>query len=443
MMRIISIAIVGILTCRVVESAAEPTDSIVDLNVYVTPHEHVSSRIESELRGATNSIDIAMFHLSDDGLVSALCEISSRKRIPVRVFVDSYMATDAHRPRLEKLASNGVEVFALNIPGTAKLHLKAAIIDASKVITGAANWSDQGFAQNYDDVLFFTSSKIASQYKKHLDHLLAADHVTQIRSYSQAPVKTHRRASDFSGSWGKPKTQGVMHLECGEPVRIISYISPLRDGIPHLVHDIMCATNSIAIGIYLITDKAIIEELSRLAQSSNVSIEVIVDDVMLEGSNRLVLHKLRNAGVRIRFYKHDRSSMHLKCAVIDRRVTWTGSMNWTAAAMNTNIENMLRLDSSEVAQYYDAYLQRIAAYSHSYDSIQPAFSPSPAIDQSTAQQPMARHLRTGTRSDFADLKRIPILEPLEIEGRITYLANDAYYKSLISHIKQALSLIHI
>ncbi|XP_069501839.1 mitochondrial cardiolipin hydrolase [Ambystoma mexicanum] len=63
------------------------------------------------------------------------------------------------------------------------------------------------------------------------------------------------------------------------------------------------------------------------------------------------ISRLRKAGIQVR---HDQDSgyMHHKFAVVDKTVVITGSLNWTAQAIQGNKENLLVMDDAVIVQAF-------------------------------------------------------------------------------------------
>lgn len=123
------------------------------------------------------------------------------------------------------------------------------------------------------------------------------------------------------------------------------------------------ANKSIYIAIFSLNEPDIIRALVD-ARKRGVVVQVKYDylqstqEVMTEA-----LTTLKNAGVvtsEIRM--SGRSYMHHKFAVIDGRMVVTGSFNWTRNASFNNWENVVIIQSEEVAKMYKAEWDRIKTW---------------------------------------------------------------------------------
>ena len=116
-----------------------------NVTVSFSPQGDVLENILKELKRSKFRIDVNMFYISNDHLIDALCYMAGKKQIRVRMVVDEFMNTRAHRKKLEVLVAHGVEIYVETLPKNGKMHLKCVVIDEKTVITGAANWTEYAF----------------------------------------------------------------------------------------------------------------------------------------------------------------------------------------------------------------------------------------------------------------------------------------------------------
>jgi phosphatidylserine/phosphatidylglycerophosphate/cardiolipin synthase-like enzyme len=99
------------------------------------------------------------------------------------------------------------------------------------------------------------------------------------------------------------------------------------------------AQKSIYLAIYGLTYPPIIKALVA-AHKRGVDIRVITDRQKLEDRNqRAGLETLRLAGIPIKVNTHD-GLMHIKQAIIDERISTSGSLNQTTSAARYNDERL-------------------------------------------------------------------------------------------------------
>jgi phosphatidylserine/phosphatidylglycerophosphate/cardiolipin synthase-like enzyme len=110
--------------------------------------------------GATASLDLELFVLTDTGVVHAI-ERARARGVAVRVLLDP-----GQRPSdgpAATLAAAGVSVRRYRSSGE-KLHAKVGIADGRTVVFGSANWTTSGFQRNHEvDVEILDVPAIAVQ----------------------------------------------------------------------------------------------------------------------------------------------------------------------------------------------------------------------------------------------------------------------------------------
>ena len=118
------------------------------------------------MRGATRSIDVAMFHFTSDRLVQAL---SARRRagVAVRVLLDRAQSDDDFVRRLQ---AEGLEVRRVTPRGDeARFHQKYAVLDARLVVTGSYNWTVLGDIANHENLVILRQEAAARAFQENFE----------------------------------------------------------------------------------------------------------------------------------------------------------------------------------------------------------------------------------------------------------------------------------
>jgi len=131
------------------------------------------------------------------------------------------------------------------------------------------------------------------------------------------------------------------------PVQV--YFSPHGGCTDALVKAIDQATQSILVQAYSFTSRPIAEALVR-AHSRGVNVQVIADKSQ-EHATATVVGELKVAGITVTF-DESYAIAHNKVMVIDDATVVTGSFNFTAAAENSNAENLLIVKDADLAKQY-------------------------------------------------------------------------------------------
>jgi phosphatidylserine/phosphatidylglycerophosphate/cardiolipin synthase-like enzyme len=136
--------------------------------------------------------------------------------------------------------------------------------------------------------------------------------------------------------------------------------SPQSKCSKHILREIDNARKEILVAVYAFTSDELASALAQ-ARHRGVTVQVILDrdfDAANDNSKGKTL-EIQNIPVRrasgIRAAKPDRESglMHQKFAVIDRRLVFSGSYNWTNSADKLNHENLLLFrDAASLAEEY-------------------------------------------------------------------------------------------
>lgn len=126
----------------------------------------LESTIRAELRAATKSIDVALFHFTSGRLVRALAE-RRRAGVVVRVLLDHRQADP---DVVRRLRSEGIDV-RLVTPREkeARFHHKYAVLDDKIVVTGSYNWTIMGDIANHENVVLLRHEPAARSFAENFE----------------------------------------------------------------------------------------------------------------------------------------------------------------------------------------------------------------------------------------------------------------------------------
>lgn len=118
--------------------------------------------------------------------------------------------------------------------------------------------------------------------------------------------------------------------------------------------DLLQAQISVDIAAFDLDARPIVEALIAL-ESRDIPVRVVTDD---GGTDSSTTNRLRRQGISV---IEDRRSafMHNKFVVIDERVVWTGSLNYTSSGAYCNNNNAVRFDVPELAANYQAEMDEM------------------------------------------------------------------------------------
>jgi len=131
------------------------------------------------------------------------------------------------------------------------------------------------------------------------------------------------------------------------------FFSPGTDIIESITDLLGQATKSLDLCVFTITDDRLATDLLDCLKRG-IKVRIITDDEKMY-DNGSAIQDLKNAGIPVKI-DHSRYHMHHKFGIIDSRIIFTGSFNWTYTASSHNQENMLVTTNFEIVkQYVDQY----------------------------------------------------------------------------------------
>ncbi len=278
--------------------------------------------IIQEINQAKISIRLAIYGFSNDRIRDAI--IAAHKR-----GVDTKVVTDDARANSENilmLKTAGIDVID-DENSRALMHHKFLVIDENVVWSGSANYSYYAFYKNNENLVKFTSSKIAKVYLEEFDELY--HHV------------------DKEGAF------------VSENLEI--YFSPEDDFEQRLLGLIESANESIDFLAFAFTNKKISDALKE-SFDKGIAIRGVFDKEQHEGFlkrysefDTLLSHKIN---VKL---DGNTQTMHNKVFIIDHKTVVTGSYNFTVKANEDNSENAIVVHNREFTSRYEDEFEDIFA----------------------------------------------------------------------------------
>lgn len=124
--------------------------------------------------------------------------------------------------------------------------------------------------------------------------------------------------------------------------------SPQARCSAHILREIELAKKELLVAVYAFTSDELASALVQ-AKKRGVAVQIVVDrefDLANENSKGKFLEAQkiplrRVSGTRAKDHQKEAGLMHQKFAVIDSRIVFTGSYNWTYSADTLNDENLL------------------------------------------------------------------------------------------------------
>ncbi len=159
-------------------------------------------------------------------------------------------------------------------------------------------------------------------------------------------------ASSYSERQLAPTPQGFS----APSAPISAYFAPSPEPEKAIIQTLQSAQQSVHAALYQLTDPEIADVLIEIAER-RIELKILLDDEPSKGSKGCLL---LSTGVPVKQYV-DSGIMHHKFAVVDGVLVITGSYNWTTAAQTRNEENLLVIQSPELAQAFESEFQKLWA----------------------------------------------------------------------------------
>ena len=137
-----------------------------DVHVYVD--REIRPALLQQLNRAERTIDIEMFTLTDDAVITMLERVEVRG-VQVRVILDPNQKSNQRN--VDRLKSAGAEMKWFPVAQPALMHRKLAIVDGQTVVAGSVNWTANGFTRNEELMLVIEDPAIA----QHLMQMFSDD----------------------------------------------------------------------------------------------------------------------------------------------------------------------------------------------------------------------------------------------------------------------------
>ncbi len=139
------------------------------------------------------------------------------------------------------------------------------------------------------------------------------------------------------------------------PLRV--YFSPSPEPKRAILQTLQSAQKFVHAALYQLTDPEIAEALLEIARRG-IELKILLDDEPSKGSKGCLLLR---AGIAVKQYV-DSGIMHHKFAVVDGEKVITGSYNWTTSAQTRNEENLLVIESPQLAQAFESEFSKLWAH---------------------------------------------------------------------------------
>lgn len=322
----------------------------------------LETRLTEFIDATTDSLDCAIYDLRDETVLAALKRVVDAGK-QVRIAYDA-----GKQPTTRRLATmadpkpgtttDAIQAAGLGDVATAVhsgrhlMHDKFLVRDGQAVWSGSANFTVGGLTLQDNNCLAIDSAELAARYAATFENLIGTHrHTRQLRHPGQrSPLNAP--------------------IDLGGGITLAPYFAPAAgEGVEEVVVEDVANAHKIRVLAFLISDPGILQALEPWAENPDLDIRGIYDP----GGMQDVLRSTRQAPdlfwfvtdhrfVKARSHafnpQRENDFMHNKVLIIDDRVVLTGSYNFSENA-ELNDENLLRIESEEVAAAYTRYFDAL------------------------------------------------------------------------------------
>lgn len=316
-------------------ASVAPVPGGAGLELYLMPGDgaKAKARLIELIGSARRQVDVAAFELDDREIGQALLEAAARG-VRVRLYTDRDYQREARQslrasPRGSREHCEVVQrVGVCYDDREALMHHKFVLVDDTGVWTGSTNLTWNAFARNNENSLFLPLPGLVQAYR-----------------------------GEFEALWGgKGEGRGMAYRFSIGSVQGEVYFSPAGGSKGHaaLLKTLSQARKEVLIAAYVLTDRRMLEELLSLRRKG-VRVRVVIDARNLVNS---LDEEMKRGGIEVR-KDGNPYTQHDKVIVLDDTWVVTGSYNFSASAYRSNNENLLILQSPELAGRYRRELEAI------------------------------------------------------------------------------------
>jgi phosphatidylserine/phosphatidylglycerophosphate/cardiolipin synthase-like enzyme len=311
--------------------------------VYFTDPQHVNNpqdwqgsiegRLIDKINAAQKSIHIASFEFDLTPVAEAL--IAAKQRgVDVRWVTDDESGLQADeepdRGQFKMLQDAGIEVRSDS--RSALMHNKFWIFDGETAWTGSTNITESGVFQQNNNTIVVHSSEVAGIYEREFEEMWAGQYGPK------SPSTADQQSATVNGT----------------PIQI--YFSPEDKVMDRMIPLVASAQSSIRFMAFSFTDydlaKAMIDRAAEGVDTAGIYEKTGSET---EGSEMKTFYC---AKVPVRQDGNPRF-LHDKVIILDNHIVISGSFNFSSNATQNNDENVIIIDSPEIAGLYMQEFDRL------------------------------------------------------------------------------------
>lgn len=289
-------------------------------SVFFSPFDDPEKQALCLLSTARHEVVIAHYNIRRETTIAKLIELK-RRGVDVRVAVDEHNAAAEWNVGDDALEAAGIKLVRTKPSGSgAIMHLKVTVIDSAIAMTGSFNWNETAALANDENMMVFKDPELIARYRTQVLEVLNEKPREQQPPQATPNVRVH-----FSP---EEKTDTVIAAEIDK------------------------AQTSLDIAMFTFTNTTVVAAVER-ASRRGVAVRLVVENK--QAGSTQADDKVELAGAKVVRGSNkigQYSAMHQKYGVIDGHVVIAGATNWTYAGTRKNEEDLLVIDSADLAAKY-------------------------------------------------------------------------------------------
>ena len=290
----------------------------------------IQDMILKDIKGAKSTIDLATYNYTDTKTAQALIDAVHRG-VKVRMVIDE---ENYNKKVVNQLHDGGVKIISAKSSGL--MHAKYIIIDGKIVISGSANMTLASFSYDNNFMIRMESPDAAKVFTAEFEEMYL----------------------DLIFGENSPKTKAAPSIKLNDGTTVYIRFSP-DDGIDDMIESlIQAANNSVYMLAYSFASRDIAERL-RAADDDGLDVIVICEDSKAYTDGGGQCGPLSEAGVQVYVDGYPDNLMHEKVIILDDSVVIAGSYNFTRSADKRNDEQVLVIQSKDIAKLFLAEFDKI------------------------------------------------------------------------------------
>jgi len=281
----------------------------------------IDTRLEQDIDAVQRTLDIAAFEFNNERLTEAVLDANARG-VRVRIVTDDEHGLEDDDSSIARFINAGIPV--VDDSRTGLMHNKFMILDSTKVWTGSWNYTVNGTYRNNNNALVLRAQRAVQAYQTEFEEMF------------------DRREFGITSTTGTARFR-----QDGTPVQI--FFAAEDDVNTAILQQINTAEESIRFMTFSFTRDDIGEAMRQQA-AAGIDVNGIFE-VLGSETRFSEMPPMFCAGLDVR---QDGNSyrLHHKVIIIDDDTVLTGSFNFSDNATESNDENLVIIEDSDLAALY-------------------------------------------------------------------------------------------